>query len=108
MVFGGAAPREIRHEGAERASAGRACERQRAARARAAPRRSGVTRTDRAAQPFLPELFTDLYELTMAASYFAHGLNGEATFDLFVRSLPEQRNFLVASGLHDVLAYLEE
>ena len=53
------------------------------------------------------ELFTDLYELTMAASYFAHGLNGEATFDLFVRSLPEPRNFLVAAGLDDVLSYLE-
>jgi nicotinate phosphoribosyltransferase len=55
----------------------------------------------------LPELFTDLYELTMAASYFAHGCNGTATFELFVRSLPETRNFLVACGLDDVLAYLE-
>jgi nicotinate phosphoribosyltransferase len=54
-----------------------------------------------------PELFTDLYELTMAASYFANGLNHRATFDLFVRSLPEQRNFLVAAGLDDVLTYLE-
>jgi nicotinate phosphoribosyltransferase len=53
------------------------------------------------------ELFTDLYELTMAASYFGHGLNHRATFDLFVRSLPEQRNFLVAAGLDDVLSYLE-
>ncbi len=55
-----------------------------------------------------PELFTDLYELTMAASYFAHGLNDAATFELFVRSLPEPRNFLVAAGLDDVLTYLEE
>ncbi|MGH9245132.1 MAG: nicotinate phosphoribosyltransferase [Acidimicrobiales bacterium] len=52
-------------------------------------------------------LFTDLYELTMAASYFAHGCNREATFELFVRSLPEPRNFLVACGLDDVLTYLE-
>jgi len=52
-------------------------------------------------------LLTDLYELTMAASYHAHGMNGEATFDLFVRHLPRQRNFLVACGLEDALRYLE-
>jgi nicotinate phosphoribosyltransferase len=52
-------------------------------------------------------LFTDLYELTMAASYFAHGLDHEATFDLFVRTLPASRRFLVACGLDDALTYLE-
>jgi nicotinate phosphoribosyltransferase len=52
-------------------------------------------------------LLTDLYELTMAASYHAHGMNSEATFDLFVRDLPSRRNFLVACGLEDALRYLE-
>ena len=52
-------------------------------------------------------LFTDLYELTMAASYHARGLDEPATFDLFFRSLPEQRRFLVACGLEQVLDYLE-
>jgi nicotinate phosphoribosyltransferase len=52
-------------------------------------------------------LFTDLYELTMAASYLKHGLNGAATFDLFVRRLPPRRNFLIACGLDDALRYLE-
>lgn len=52
-------------------------------------------------------LFTDLYELTMAASYFREGMNREATFSLFVRRLPEPRSFLVAAGLEDVLDYLE-
>ena len=52
-------------------------------------------------------LLTDLYELTMAASYHARGLNGPATFDLFVRSLPQQRNFLIACGLEHALDYLE-
>jgi nicotinate phosphoribosyltransferase len=51
-------------------------------------------------------LFTDLYELTMAASYAAHGLDHEATFDLFVRHLPEQRRFLVACGVDDAIDYL--
>ena len=50
---------------------------------------------------------TDLYELTMAASYHAHAMNGTATFDLFVRELPEERNFLVACGLEQALEYLE-
>jgi nicotinate phosphoribosyltransferase len=54
-----------------------------------------------------PELFTDLYELTMSASYLANACIGPATFELFVRSLPESRNFLVVAGLDDVLTYLE-
>lgn len=51
-------------------------------------------------------LFTDLYELTMAAAFFREGLNGSATFSLFVRRLPPERGFLVAAGLADVLEYL--
>jgi nicotinate phosphoribosyltransferase len=51
--------------------------------------------------------FVDLYELTMAASYFAHGMNQPATFELSVRRLPPNRGFLVACGLEDALAYLD-
>ena len=51
-------------------------------------------------------LLTDLYELTMAASYHGHGMNYQATFDLFIRQLPERRNFLVACGISDALHYL--
>lgn len=52
-------------------------------------------------------LFVDLYELTMAASYHAHDLEGPATFDLVVRSLPQRRGYLAACGLDPALAYLE-
>ncbi|HEY8517273.1 MAG TPA: nicotinate phosphoribosyltransferase [Candidatus Binatia bacterium] len=52
-------------------------------------------------------LLTDLYELTMAASYVEHDLDAEATFDLFVRALPPERAFLVACGLERALDYLE-
>jgi nicotinate phosphoribosyltransferase len=52
-------------------------------------------------------LLTDLYELTMAASYFRHGMEERSTFDLFVRRLPEERNFLIACGLEHALEYLE-
>ena len=52
-------------------------------------------------------LFTDLYQLTMLQAYFEHDLLAPATFELFARSLPEGRNYLVACGLHDALAYLE-
>ncbi|MEA1946295.1 MAG: nicotinate phosphoribosyltransferase [Thermodesulfobacteriota bacterium] len=48
-------------------------------------------------------LFTDLYELTMAASYFAHQVFSTATFSLFIRENYLQRNFFVAAGLEDVL-----
>jgi len=52
-------------------------------------------------------LFTDLYELTMAASYFQHRMFAPATFSVFVRSLPKGRGFLVAAGLEEVLHILE-
>lgn len=51
--------------------------------------------------------FVDLYELTMAASYFARGMNEPATFELSVRRLPPNRGFLVACGLEDAVAYLD-
>ena len=52
-------------------------------------------------------LLTDLYELTMAAGYLEAGFEGRATFELFARSLPKRRNFLVAAGLEQCLEYLE-
>jgi len=52
-------------------------------------------------------LLTDLYELTMADAYLRDGLNAVATFELWVRDLALQRNFLVAAGLEDSLDFLE-
>src|SRR4051794_2713298 len=52
-------------------------------------------------------LLTDLYELTMLQSYFDAAMNETAVFDLFVRRLPPQRNYLIACGLEHVLRYLE-
>ena len=52
-------------------------------------------------------LFTDLYELTMLQAYFEQEMFDEAVFSLFVRRLPEQRNYLLACGLDDALHYLE-
>jgi nicotinate phosphoribosyltransferase len=52
-------------------------------------------------------LITDLYELNMAASYLRRGMDGEATFSLFVRQLPPTRGFLVAAGLEACLGFLE-
>ena len=54
-----------------------------------------------------PALFCDLYELTMAAAYHASGLDGTASFELFVRSLPANRNFLVVAGVADALDALD-
>lgn len=52
-------------------------------------------------------LLVDLYELTMAAGYFEHGVEARATFELFVRQLPPQRSYLVAAGIEAALEYLE-
>lgn len=52
-------------------------------------------------------LLTDLYQLTMAAGYWRADKCGEtATFELFVRRLPANRNFLVAAGLEQAVEYL--
>jgi len=53
-------------------------------------------------------LFTDLYEITMAASYLREEMRGPATFSLFARNLPPGRSFLVAAGLEDVLTFLRD
>jgi len=52
-------------------------------------------------------LFTDLYELTMAASYFAEGMHRPATFSFSVRHYPPGRGYFIAAGVDDVLRYLE-
>jgi nicotinate phosphoribosyltransferase len=52
-------------------------------------------------------LLTDLYELTMAAGYLEAGFDARSTFELFVRSLPPRRNYLVATGLAQGLDFLE-
>jgi nicotinate phosphoribosyltransferase len=51
-------------------------------------------------------LLTDLYELTMAATYRRERMSAPATFSLFVRRLPAERSFLIAAGLEDVLRFL--
>lgn len=52
-------------------------------------------------------LLTDLYQLTMAAGYFQAGKAGErATFELFIRRLPPNRNFVIAAGLQQAVDYL--
>ena len=53
------------------------------------------------------DLFTDLYELTMAQTYFSQGMFGPATFGLFARSYPPNRGYFVLAGLEDALDYLE-
>ncbi|MBI5135727.1 MAG: nicotinate phosphoribosyltransferase [Nitrospirae bacterium] len=52
-------------------------------------------------------LLTDLYQLTMMKSYYDHGMEDVAVFEFFCRKLPEERGFLMAAGLEQVLDYLE-
>jgi len=53
-----------------------------------------------------PELVTDLYEFTMAASYWREKMFEEATFSLFVRDYPPRRAYFVAAGLEPLLETL--
>jgi nicotinate phosphoribosyltransferase len=52
-------------------------------------------------------LFTDYYELTMCASYFDNKNFEPATFDLFIRRLPENRSYFLFAGLQQALEYLQ-
>ena len=54
----------------------------------------------------MPALSTDLYQLTMAAAYFESGVREQATFEMFVRSLPPKRAYLIFAGLEQVLDHL--
>jgi nicotinate phosphoribosyltransferase len=70
-------------------------------------RAPGVARQVGGSGPVPSGLVTDLYELTMAAAYVAEGIEHEATFELFVRTLPDRRRFLMTAGLADALDGLE-
>ncbi len=52
-------------------------------------------------------LLTDLYQLTMLHAYDTHGMRDTAVFELFVRKLPPNRNFMMAAGLEQALDFLE-
>lgn len=53
-------------------------------------------------------LLLDLYELTMAASFFERKVELRATFDLFIRTLPKNRSFFVAAGIENALRFLDD
>lgn len=44
----------------------------------------------------------------MLQAYFLHGMDETAVFEFFVRNVPDKRNFLMAAGLAQVVAYLTE
>ncbi|MGA7488339.1 MAG: nicotinate phosphoribosyltransferase [Xanthobacteraceae bacterium] len=53
-------------------------------------------------------LLTDLYQLNMIQAYLDHDKTATAVFEFFVRKLPARRSFLVAAGLEQALAFLED
>jgi nicotinate phosphoribosyltransferase len=52
-------------------------------------------------------LLTDLYELSMLEAYAADGMQATAVFELFIRKLPQGRQFLMAAGLDQLLQFLD-
>src|ERR1700691_307688 len=52
-------------------------------------------------------LLTDLFQPPMAAGFLQTGFDARVTFELFVRHLPQRRNYLVAAGLEQALEFLE-
>jgi len=56
--------------------------------------------------PDIPALLIDLYELTMSAAYWDNNINSVATFDLFFRNLPENRNYLITCGIERAINFI--
>ncbi|HEX3503104.1 MAG TPA: nicotinate phosphoribosyltransferase [Xanthobacteraceae bacterium] len=52
-------------------------------------------------------LLTDLYQINMIQAYLDHGDTDTAVFELFVRTLPPRRGFLMTAGLEQALDFLE-
>ena len=52
-------------------------------------------------------LLTDLYQINMIQAYLDHDDTETAVFELFVRTLPPRRGFLMAAGLEQALDFLE-
>jgi nicotinate phosphoribosyltransferase len=53
-------------------------------------------------------LLTDLYEITMVASYHRLGRNEPAVFELFIRKLPPHRDWMLVCGLGPTLRLVSE
>ena len=54
-------------------------------------------------------LLTDLYQLTMSACYAGEGIaQKRASFELFMRRLPQDFGYLIAMGLAQAINYLEQ
>jgi len=53
-------------------------------------------------------LLTDLYMLTMLEGFYKRSMNGIASYEFFVRRLPDNRRFLLAAGLAQALKFLTE
>jgi len=51
-------------------------------------------------------LLTDLYQLTMGAAYFSSAHDEVATFELFIRSLPEGWGYCLANGIEAAIDYI--
>lgn len=57
----------------------------------------------------LSPMLTDLYEFTMAYSYFKENKHEDiAYFDMFVRTIPDKGGFLIFNGLNQLIRQLED
>lgn len=62
--------------------------------------------SSRAGLSITSPLLADLYQFTMLQAYFTQRMFAPAVFELFIRKVPPERNFLVAAGLEQALEYL--
>jgi len=70
-------------------------------------RRESLIKEDSLLDAATSPLLTDLYQINMMQAYLDHGDTDIAVFELFVRSLPPRRGFVLAAGLQQALDFLE-
>ncbi|TVQ14242.1 MAG: nicotinate phosphoribosyltransferase [Bacteroidetes bacterium] len=59
--------------------------------------------------PQVSPLYTDLYQLTMAQSYFLNGMHTKpAGFDYFFRRIPFKGGYVVFAGLQEFLQFIKD
>ncbi len=51
-------------------------------------------------------MLTDLYQLTMMAGYVDNAIDDTATFDLFIRNLPQDWGYFIVAGIEDAIDYV--
>ena len=64
-----------------------------------------ISTTEKTNDEYNKTMLTDLYQLTMNAAYYDNNKDEMATFDLFVRTMPEEWGYYITAGVEEAVDY---